>query len=104
MNLGRYCCPLPLLEIYVKKATFAKNVTGKSPKGGEMKEKRIECREKGGKVHIVCSTKETGEHTMLCGLVQQEPFHNSYKRGSCYGKWEVTDKPTTCKTCLRISQ
>ena len=64
----------------------------------------IGCKERNGKVHTVSKKLEDGTNIMNCGIAQQKPFHNSKVKGPvCYGQWEVTEKPATCKKCMKIN-
>lgn len=71
----------------------------KKKKGRYMR--KIECKEHGGKVHIINYTLTDGTNMLNCGLAQQKPHHISSKRKVCYGKWELTKNRVTCKRCKR---
>ena len=61
----------------------------------------IENKERKGKIHIVNHRMECGTTVTNCGKYHQKPHHNSSYGGNvCFGKWELTDKEPTCKTCL----
>jgi len=55
-----------------------------------------------GRVHQIRKVMEDGTRIMLCGIVQQEPFHPTTMNRCSYGEWVKTDEPVTCHKCLDV--
>ena len=65
---------------------------------------------KRGKVHAVLTFHNSGMLTMWCGLRQHPPQHKQrpWKKPEashcCFGNWQETHEPITCKSCRQALQ